>query len=500
LLLIVFILAGCEKPKESVIITIEAGDVIEPNVIEITPIKSVEPNVVEKEIEEASESNEVEFAVGPLSEPNTLDEKSLNVEVVEEPLDAEKAYELIYQKDYRVFSDLIKDSHRHSSNNLIPLANLVKEYQAIENKRQLVSEAAYEEQMSKLKEFQLESYSPEANDVNDIKELSKFFSAIAKAGEYADEQQKTELLSDSFVQATFERARLKASEYESEGKWLDAYLVCYSWLQSIDNENEEYSDYAEQLLDKANIVASFQDSPCETSEERYTGIKKKMFIRTIDALNYNYVSVMDYSEMAEKALERCELLAEVITISFEEISKTKTGSSLSEGFFSPPDEQQLKRWLSGLNLISNSLNQSFLGISKDKFIDIFESVLELNEITVRLPRSVLISQFAEATLSALDPYTTMIWPRNVEEFDKIMTNEFTGIGIASLLYGSLPLKMLPHRGKAKTLGKRIATAGFLGGIFDAPENDTRNRVVSQRPATASGIRVSASQAQQVMTT
>ena len=61
-------------------------------------------------------------------------------------------------------------------------------------------------------------------------------------------------------------------------------------------------------------------------------------------------------------------------------------------------------------------------------------------------------------------------------------NKFTGIGIASLIYGSLPLKMLPHRGKAKTLGKRIATAGFLGGIFDAPENDTRNRVIAQRSA------------------
>ena len=79
-------------------------------------------------------------------------------------------------------------------------------------------------------------------------------------------------------------------------------------------------------------------------------------------------------------------------------------------------------------------------------------------------------------------------------------NKFTAVGIASLIYGSLPLKMLPHRSKAKVLGKRIATAGFLGGIFDAPENDTRNRVVSQRPATASGIRVSASMPQQVATT
>ena len=51
-------------------------------------------------------------------------------------------------------------------------------------------------------------------------------------------------------------------------------------------------------------------------------------------------------------------------------------------------------------------------------------------------------------------------------------NKFTGIGLAALIYGSLPLKMLPHKGKAKTLGKRIATAGFLGGIFDAPGGNT----------------------------
>ncbi len=75
-------------------------------------------------------------------------------------------------------------------------------------------------------------------------------------------------------------------------------------------------------------------------------------------------------------------------------------------------------------------------------------------------------------------------------------NKFTGIGIASLIYGSLPLKFLPHKGKAKTIGKRIATAGFLGGIFDGPEGDIRNRQLSQRPAP----RAIASQSLQVATT
>ncbi len=49
-------------------------------------------------------------------------------------------------------------------------------------------------------------------------------------------------------------------------------------------------------------------------------------------------------------------------------------------------------------------------------------------------------------------------------------NKYTGFGLATFLYGLLPIKGLPHKGKAKSLGKKIAVAGILGGIFDAPEN------------------------------
>ena len=61
-------------------------------------------------------------------------------------------------------------------------------------------------------------------------------------------------------------------------------------------------------------------------------------------------------------------------------------------------------------------------------------------------------------------------------------NKYTGAGIAALIYGMLPIRALPHKGKAKSLGKKIAVAGILGGIFDAPEGDSRNRVVAQRPS------------------
>ena len=44
-------------------------------------------------------------------------------------------------------------------------------------------------------------------------------------------------------------------------------------------------------------------------------------------------------------------------------------------------------------------------------------------------------------------------------------NRFSGIGLGTLLYSMIPVKALPHKGKAKTLGKSLLTAGVLSGLF-----------------------------------
>lgn len=302
------------------------------------------------------------------------------------------------------------------------LVEIVREYRAISERRSSTREAAYAERLAELEKFQVAT---DTNDVVliDVNDISKALSAIAKVSEFADEAQKSELLSEPFTQQTFQKAIEKASEFESEGKWLDAYVICYSWLQAIDKENEAYSDYAEQLIEKANIVASFQDSPCESCEERYEGVEKEMFVRAIDALRFNYVSsIIDYRQMAVEAIRRCELLAEVVNSSLV-VRRSLPESEVT----SQPG--RLSAWSAGLDAILDETEKSPIGLSRGEFIDIFEKVLALNTTTVELPQPLLIVQFAEASLSALDPYTVIVWPRQVQDFEKIMTNEFTGIGI-----------------------------------------------------------------------
>jgi len=71
-------------------------------------------------------------------------------------------------------------------------------------------------------------------------------------------------------------------------------------------------------------------------------------------------------------------------------------------------------------------------------------------------------------------------------------NKWSGIGAASFIYGLLPVKQLPHKSKAKTLGKSLLSAGILSGLFMPGSGNPHNtNLLTSRPAlTVSSSQVS----------
>ncbi len=54
-----------------------------------------------------------------------------------------------------------------------------------------------------------------------------------------------------------------------------------------------------------------------------------------------------------------------------------------------------------------------------------------------------------------------------------MFNKYSASGAAMWLYGHVPFSM-PHKAKAKTLGKKLIFAGAAGGFFDSEPNQPGN--------------------------
>ena len=275
----------------------------------------------------------------------------------------------------------------------------------------------------------------EPNEPNSIAEV---LAVVAKANEAADAGQKQQLLSDPFVKKLIQIAIDRSTALESQGKWLDAYSNYYYWLASADPNNRGYMDHAEELLDKAGIAASFQDSPCETRKERYDGVAEEMFERAIEALNVTYVHSIDYEKMAVAAVKRCDMLAQVLSTAFPEGLDSNAVTS-----FAAPSRDKVNAWSVGLAALLDQIKASPEPFTKDEFLAVMDRALALNKTTVELPSTALVSHFAEAALETLDPYTVMIWPRQAEEFEKVMMNEFTGIGVEiSKPRGSLTIASL----------------------------------------------------------
>jgi len=371
----------------------------------------------------------------------------------------------IYSGNFAQAAERLRELEIESDSRLQKLSSVIDEYEQLSEIRHANKQQAYMEQLEKLDKLRQAFYTetedeptdmpePELVDAEDVAEgledLAEFaddmevdfdeakdfnnpdhlveaFSVIMAAEELATPQQRDELLNSPFVQKIVQSALDRAGKYEADGKWLDAYMNCYFWLREIYEDNEAYEQYSEKLMQKANIVASFQDSPCESSRERYEGVTPEIFTRSLSALQGNYVEPLDYGKMAEEAINRSKMLGEVLFLSYDQIQEDVEGSWQDK--LTRPSSEKLQVWTDSLDSRLTELKQNIEGVTRDKFVNLFRNVLKLNEQTVNMPEKVLIANFSEAALHALDPYTNIVWPKEREDFQRMMTNEFTGIGI-----------------------------------------------------------------------
>ncbi len=352
------------------------------------------------------------------------------------------ACRMIYRGQFDAADELTRQAGLSDKTPIQQLAGIIRRYEQIDSQRKTARQAAFSKQREELDRLRASGVlerpdrlvaapledGPEAdrdlsepNEPNDIPDV---LAVIARATEFASDEQKKELLADPFVTKVLQEAVDRSVLLEAQGKWLDAYMSYFYWLQAIDPNNRGYSEYADELLERAGIAASFQDSPCESRKERYEGVEKRMLEKAVDALDLHYVSSINYVQMASKAVRRCDLLAEVLAIAFAEGSETANGNSLKA-----PEPDKVTAWSAALAGLRDEIEQAEEGFGKEDFLGVLDDVLALNEATVELPKQPLVAHFAEAALGELDPYTVMVWPRQVQDFEKLMTNEFTGIGI-----------------------------------------------------------------------
>ena len=335
---------------------------------------------------------------------------------------------------------------------------LLDRHERLEAYRVEERQKAYDEQVAELRKIEAVAAGQEVFDVNTVDDAMV---AVIRAREYAAEADKAALLEDPFVRRVIETMRSQGEADMKAGKWLDAYAHCYYWLSALYEDDKTYKETVERLTELASIELSLKGSGCgDSAVERHEGIKPEMLLRALNALETNYVNGIDYAAMIDKALTRCVLLGEALHKGGtktsgdgevqvgDELLSTGTGDLVWKA-----DAEAVQGWTAGIGAIRTEL-QSAAATSQrvEHLVRVFDEVLTLNAVTLKLPQEVVVAHFSEASLGSLDPYTTLVWPWSVQDFEKSMTQQFSGIGVEiSKRTGSLKiLSLLPDTPAYKT--------------------------------------------------
>jgi carboxyl-terminal processing protease len=249
------------------------------------------------------------------------------------------------------------------------------------------------------------------------------------------------------------KAQARAAEHETREEWVKAQRL-YSHLSSIDPTNLDWKnhfkgvtgrlrllamytpdqfkkiieaeskvrDRADQLINPATQPAT---KPAREEEnegfktdwrDTLRGIKMEMLTDALDDATQNYWKEVDYRMLTTGGLKQLQALAST--------------RGLETAFPALQDQAKRGAFLTsvnqGLDLIAKAITPDDQAkVSKR----ILYALLAVNQTTLRLPEEVLVNEFADGAFSELDPFTTMIWPGDLEDFNKSTQGEFSGVGI-----------------------------------------------------------------------
>lgn len=204
-----------------------------------------------------------------------------------------------------------------------------------------------------------------------------------------------------------------AHELRGEQSWRDAWHI-YSALSGLFEHEPRYQKLEREVLTHLRLDTIFEED--SKWDERIERVRWKDAERALEHIGRYYVKEVDFKELTESALEQILLLAD--------------SKSAQERFEGLHDEDRRNEFTAR---VSKHLEQvrAAASIEPSECVKRFRRVVtRINKETVRLPDELVVSELMRGALEPLDDFTTVIWPRDSEEFDKHTRGDFVGVGIS----------------------------------------------------------------------
>jgi carboxyl-terminal processing protease len=314
----------------------------------------------------------------------------------------------------------------------------------------------FESQLKGFRDDRHKEYDKFVGDVRKLLAAGKDAYVIEFARDaYLRADDKAAFVKEPWIDEIIKKSVAMASENEAKEQWLKC-LRLYAALGVLEPANPAWKDKLKLATRHIRLVALYapdqlkaiQDSeskdreevdalihpttqpttkpttkPADESADNFKidwhdtvrGVKLEMLTTALREARENY-----YREVA---------LRDVLNGGVNGIRVLATTAGLEKTFPKLANADQKAAFLNRLDQLTGKI-KNFTG--NDESTEIHRTVNELtraNAETVGLPEEVIVSEFADGAFAELDPFSNMIWPNDLEEFNKTTQGEFSGVGI-----------------------------------------------------------------------
>jgi carboxyl-terminal processing protease len=178
-----------------------------------------------------------------------------------------------------------------------------------------------------------------------------------------------------------------------------------------------YTKRAEARGDDQSKIRAFNPSLAGRWEQEVSGVRVDMLRSILDTAAREHIDSGGWLPLMQGGLLSLESLATTPLI-----DDTLVGLS---------DKDKVDEWIQGLGMVREALASNELnGVNHRELCRVvIDEVATLNAQTVKLPNEVLWREFGDGAMEELDRFSEVIWPYDIEDFDRQMQGEFIGVGV-----------------------------------------------------------------------
>lgn len=222
---------------------------------------------------------------------------------------------------------------------------------------------------------------------------------------------------DPFIDAEWadgliEAAREQATELENVQEWSKS-AAYFALIDRIRPDQTEIEDLRDNAARHARLELLYEDE--EELERRIEGASYQLLRSVVRVIERNYFEEPDFKKMAHGSIENLITLCETAKL-----------YKFLDGVGNPASRTYFESKLRDLKAyVDKQRDYDYLD-----YLRLFKrDIVEANRKSIELPEGLLVVEFLEGGLARLDDFTSVVWPVDATDFDKVMMGGFEGVGI-----------------------------------------------------------------------